>query len=325
MGDATRQANRKKKTTRLIATYALFGAAVIALSLYLVFRGRDRMQYELPELDRIDIETIDAVEIVRPETTVDLAKTDGIWRITPQMYKADSGQVEMLLRSVSSLEATDLVSVSENYSLYDLDEDSRIQITAFRDGKIVRQFDLGKRSASYNHTFVKIQGDPRIFQADGDFRRNFDKTVDALRDLQVMALDADTITKITARKPDEVIALSKNLEPAGDSDSESEDTEQIAVWRTGNGEEWDGEKIDDLLDRVSDLECMKYFGGDESELGDPILTVELEGDKQYSLTIYPYQDETGHPARSSENDYVFYLSSWNRDNIVKVFEPEEEE
>ena len=315
MGDLTRQANRRKKTTRLVATYVLFGAAVLSLSLYLVFRGRDRMQYELPELDRIDIETIDAVEIVQLETTVNLAKADGIWSITPQMYKADSGQVDMLLRSVSSLEATDLVSVSENYRLYDLDEDSRIQITAFGDGKIVRKFDLGKRSASYNHTFVKIQGDPRIFQADGDFRGNFDKTVDALRDLQVMSLDVDTITEITAHKPEEVIALY----------SETEDTEQMVVWKTGTGEEWDREKIDDLLDRVSDLECMKYFGGDESELGDPILTVELKGDKQYSLAIYPYQDETGHPARSSESDYVFYLSSWNRDSIVKVFEPEEEE
>lgn len=339
-----------KKNVRMVIGYAVLGLIVVVLALYLVLRKRDLMQYELPPLPAMEMDDVDGIELLQENQETKVVKTDDEWRIDPEGYKADDGEILQLLRRINSLELMDLVSVAGNYNRYDLDEDSRIRVIAYDGEEIVRQFDVGKRAATYNHTFVTIEGDKRVFHADGDFRRNFDKTKDALRDLQVLTFDPEEITEIVAYHSKGSTTLVKSMEKIvpedeasesasdetddgasesesdrADSDDESgaDEVEQV-VWRDDSGEAWEIEKMDDMLDRLHDLECIKYFKGDESTLGEPIFSMVLKGQKEYELVIYEHQEE-GHPARTSENEYTFYISSWNRDNLIKMFEEPEEE
>ena len=329
---------KKQKRLRALVSYGLLGCAVLALALYLGLRGRDRMQYQLPGLAEIDTAEIDSLELVTPDTVLTIHKEDGGWLLQPEGYKADPESIDAMMRMIGELEVTDLVSTSENFGLYDLDPEARIQIVASLAERVLRRFYIGKRSPTYNHTYVTLDGDTRVFQARGDFRRDFSKTKEELRELLVMAFDKQLAMEITARTPNEVIALTKT---AVSVDSETQETEQKSqtaedsgteentqaeetlVWTTATGTQWDPEQIDDLLQRMSHLECMKYLP-DSTGLGEPILVVEVTADKLYTLSIYAYQEEAGHPARSSESGYAFYLSAWNRDNIVEVFEPQDD-
>ena len=322
----------RNKTLRTVIGYAVLGLIVVVLLLYIFLRSRDRMQYELPALPPMEIEEVDGLELAQLDKTVNVAKKDGEWRIQPEDFKADDSEMLQLLRRINSLTLMDLVSVAENYNRYDLDENSRIRVTTYNGEEIVRQFDVGKRSATYNHTYVAIRGDTRVFHADGDFRRNFDKTKDALRDLLVLSFDLEEISEITATNSEGTTRLVKTMEKAvpeesqeeetSDSEESTEEIEQV-VWRDEAGEAWEIELMDDMLDKLHNLDCMKYYKGDEASLGDPVLTIQLQGKKLYELKIYGQQEE-GHPARSSENEYTFYVSSWNRDNLVKMFGDEEE-
>ena len=58
--------------------------------------------------------------------------------------------------------------------------------------------------------------------------------------------------------------------------------------------------------------------------GEPILVLEIKSSKLSTLTLYQ-SGEGGYPSTSSENDYPFFLSTWNGDKITEVFEEEEEE
>ena len=299
----------------------------MGISLYLILRRSDRMQYELPSLPPIDMEQLDYVELVTNDRTVKLVKNGGEWRLEPEGYKADSSEVTQLLRSISSLTLTDLVSITENYRRYDLEEGTRIRVTAYQSEELVRQFDVGKQSPSYNHTYVAIRDDKRVFQANGDFRGNFDKTKDDLRDLLVLTFDKEKIIEIGVKTDEKSLRLTKTATQASktssDDGTESEEQEKT-VWQTETDETWNTETIDNLLEQLSNLECMQYYKGDESSLESPIIELNLIGADNYQLKIYSQQEEK-HPARSSQNDYTFLLSSWNRDTIVRAFEIDDEE
>lgn len=305
-----------QKTRRAVINYSILGIIIVALSLYLAFRRSDRMQYELPILSSIEEEDIDQIEMRTQARDIDLTKSEGEWRLGPEGFLAESSKVSQILRTISSLTLTDLVSVSGNHERYELDEQSRIRVKAYVNNKIVRQFDIGKRAPSYSHTYVMIKGDERIFQAKDDFRTSFDKTKDDFRDLLVLSFDKVKITEVSVRKDDLTLRLTKTV-------SQTSGEEEV-LWQTETGENWDSETIDKLLDQLSNLKCTKYYKGDESSLADPVIALNIIGEDSNTIEIYPEQD-AGHPARSSDNEYTFLLSSWNRDTIVQAFDNDEQE
>jgi hypothetical protein len=238
------------------------------------------------------------------------------WQIQPEGFRADRAAIEEMIKTVAELQLTELVSVTGNYSRYDLDEQSRIRVTAFKNDKVLRRFDLGKRSPTYNHTFIRIDGDDRVFQTPGNPGAVFGLSKDDLRDRLVLSFDPDTITEIRAEGPGWAVNLSRTPEETSQNQGFSGEKKRFS-WRAETGEEWEAGLIDELLNTLSDLDAFRYREQGDRD-GKPVFTILLKGKKPYTLEVFARQDNL-YPARSSESEYPFTLFFAITENIITVF------
>jgi hypothetical protein len=310
--NALKEANMKLKKEYLILT-----AVMVALILYLALHRSNRTHYTLPEISSIPGKHISKIEFEKADGTVVLNKKDNSWHIGPKEYPADSDKIEDILNIIENLRVTALVSESKNYVRYDLNPDKKIHIKAWQGKSLIREFDIGKPAATYQHTFVKLAEDPNVYHARGDFRQKFDPTVEDLRDKTVLLFVQKDLREIKIVGDKKIVAL--DLEQVVTADGEKKDAADKAgkssgpqaSWVDANGKKVDAVKVGRLLGFLNRLECEAYM--DDSKKDDfkhPIYTVTLQGAKEYTLSIFikKNKDEKTYPAVSSENDYPFLLS-----------------
>lgn len=307
-----------KRRRRAIISYAVFGSIVIALVLYLIFRQRDQMQYELPQVTRLNTESIDNIKIKHGEyESFEIIKATEEWKILPEGYRADPDLIADIVKEIAGFRVSDLVSTTQHYERYELDPENRIWIEAKDSGNIVREFEIGKEAPSYNHTYAKLPDDSRVFHAVGNLRNTFDKDKQALRDKLVLSFDKELVANLSISMGEKQFRLYRSVEEKNaTSESEASTTE---VWTADDGTIWETEKITDLLDRLYNLECSGYIEDESANLGEPQVAIEIRAES--SLVFYLF-DETddGFSCRSTFTPYPFYISSWQGENILKTFE-----
>ncbi len=141
---------------------------------YLFLRQKDRLTYELPQLEKIDTQAVVKMTVTGPKGNLLLEKKAEQWQLMPQEHPADAPKIDAMLATIGNLTVTTVVSEKSNDARYDLDPDHRIEVTAWNDKEVVRQFSLGKAADTFRHTFVKLPEDNRIFHARDNFRDRFD-------------------------------------------------------------------------------------------------------------------------------------------------------
>lgn len=305
--------------------YFILVAIILSIALYLILRNPDRTHYKLPKVPHVAKTDISKIEISKPDTTIVLKRKDKKWYIAPEGYLANTDEVEKMLDSIEKLFVTTLVSESKNYSLYDLDDDHKITVKAWAGEALRREFNVGKTASSYQHTFLKLSGDDRVYHARGNFRSNFDQTVESLRDKTVLSFNRSEIQEIQIAKGKEVIAFNRTQVPGkvstgkeDDADSQPE-AESKTVWQTADGKEGDETKLNRLLNTLSNLRCEKYIDNQKKEdFTDPVYTFQLKGAQEYDLSIFAKKDKSSksYPAVSSENDYPFLLPEWQTKSLM---------
>ena len=305
-------AREKQRRTQQIVVYCVFGAVIALLTFYLVFRRTERVRYDVPDTPTIAEERIDTI-VVRSVTNkeIEIRRQGEAWVILPNEYKVDSKRIDEMLESLASFEITELVSEAENYALYDLDEDSRFDVRALDSGNSIVEFAVGKRSPSYNHTYVTLPGDTKIYQAPGNLLDAFNKDSSGLRDKHVFQIDPDTIARIGVTTPDESFRLYKSIESSDESTSES------VRWKSDDENEWDPEAIESALGRLKDLSCQRYVE-DDVDLGSPSLVLELQGEETHQFFLFDKVDSSFR-ARSSQTPYAFEISSYQAEQIIETF------
>lgn len=310
--------------------YLILVVLILGLSLYLVLHKRDKSHYQLPELPQVVKKDIKKVEISKDDTTIVLNKKDNGWHIVPQGYPADASQVERMLDVIEQLSLTALVSESKNYERYNLNEDNKVIVKAWSGDTVRQEFEIGKAAMTSQHTFVKLSGDHRVYQARGNFRSNFDMNADNLRDKMVLAFDPGDIQKIRFSKGEKSIAFTrKQISPEitsseGEKAQSSQGATEEATWQSDDGKRGDATQLNRILTTLSKLRCEKYLDDrTKADLSDPIYVIQLESIKEYSLTVFAKIDESSsnYPAASSYNDYPFLLPSWQVNDLMK--NPEE--
>ncbi len=307
--------------------YLILLAVIIGACLYLYLKDRDRVNYRLPEPEPVEKAKISKIEIRRPQPeTVTIEKIDGQWRISPAGYAADEAQVKEMLDAVSRLTLTALVSDSGDYDRYDLTEASAILVTAWSgDGTVVRELTVGKRAASYHHTFVRVGDDPCVYHAGGSLHDMFDKTVDDLRDKTVLSFEKETIGRVSIAMAGETLELEKQptTAPSPEAEASGEKAlpeEQETAWRSVDGQPVDQSAIEDLIGELSSLRCGGFLPEEKEEaLTDPDYRITLAGEKAYTLSLFslPEEDESDYAGISSENKSVFSLSEYQAGLIMK--------
>jgi hypothetical protein len=314
--------------------YIILTAVIAALVLYLTFRKTDRAHYELPEIPKIDAKAITKLEIENAGKTIVLNKKDATWHIGPEAYPADTETVDDMLEIIASLAVKALVSESENYNRYDLNE-KKITVKAWSGETLKREFDIGKPASTYQHTFVRLKGDPNVYHARGYFRRQFDHTADDLRDKTVLSFKKDDITEIAVLTEGRTIVIgrkdaSETKDTAKDASGKPADDAKDIVWQRADGKTAKTEVVEKFISYFSDLACEGYIEGVKKEdFKDPLHSITLKGGGEHSLSVFSKKnpDEKDNPAVSSQNAYPFLLSDSKIDYIKKsitdMFKPED--
>jgi hypothetical protein len=315
----------KEVNMKLKKEYFILAAILVALILYLALHRSNRTNYQLPELSEVSGKHISKLEITTAGNSIIFNKKDNTWHIEPKGYRVDSTKVKNILDIIEKLKLTALVSESKNYVRYDLRNDKNIQVKAWQGKTLLREFDIGKAAPTFKHTFVKLPDDPNVYHARGDFRRDFDRSVNDFRDKTVLSYSQNTIHGIKLVHEKKTISLSrkeipetlpeKKDEPAAKA---SKELKTKTVWEDTKGQEVAPDKISSLLSFLSSLECERYLDDLKKEgFENPIYTVTLNGEKEYLLLVFAKKDKNAknYSAISSENESPFSLSDTQVDNI----------
>ena len=296
--------------------YIILAAIIVVLSAYLVLHREGTAPVDLPVLEDLSQVDLSKIEIAKAGKTITLERQDGAWVVGADKFPADENQVKAMVTHIKDLKITALVSEAENYARYDLDDEHKIKVTAYGNGKVLRTFDVGKAASSYRHTFVRMDKDKRVFHAEENFRDALDKSDDGLTDKKVLACDPEKITGIKADMDKTSYGFERKKEAVPVASAEKQDGEKKApqtldLWADASGKEMDKTKITDFIMLFSNLNCDRYIKGSKKEdFKDPLLHVSLSGDKTLSLSIFNKpDDQEGFPAVSSETPFPFTLSA----------------
>ena len=319
--------------------YLILILIIAALSTYLLIRSSDRTRYQLPELGGLKQSDINKIEISKSGNSLILEKRDNQWYIEPAGYLADKTKVKAMLNVFESLALTALVSESKDYNRYDLNAEKRITVKAWQQGTLKRNFDIGKAAPSFRHTFVRLDGDSRVYHARDNFRSKFDLTIDDLRDKTVLSFKTTDIQQVQIIKDQASVKLVRSevpVSPSATQPQKSESAPAAAVkfeWQDDDGQKANEQNLNRLLTTLGDLKCADYINDRSKDtFSAPIYTAKLKGIQDHQLEIFAKlkKDDKNYPAVSSDSDYPFWLSETkvqqimiNPEEMIKKPEPEE--
>ena len=279
------------------------------LALYLIFRNTNRIQYELPTVATVNAEEIKTIRIVSERNgIVEVRRSGETWTVGSEAYPINDTHLNDMLEAIEDFSLSELVSTAEYYERYELDDENKFELLISGDKDTLLRFDIGKRSPSYNHTYIRLSGDDRVFQAQGNLRSTFDKDIDALRDKLVFSIDPANVMSVGVTANDDSYRVYRTVE------------DDTSVWNSDDETEWDAEAISSALDRLAKLECQAFLDDEEiQELGSPSFVLEVQEENSHQLYFYDETDSS-YRARSSQSPYAFTLSSYSAKQIREAFD-----
>ena len=277
------------------------------------------IRYKLPTVAGLDKESIDKMVFESRERSITMMKTeDGGWVIMPDRFPADPSKTGSMLSAIAGLRITELISKQQAYDRYDLDNDGRMELTAYSGENVVRNFYIGKTSSTSSHTYVTLSGDPNIYGAQGDLRTLFDKEVDELRDKEIMSFNRQEISEIVLETKGETVIITKEMRtPQGAEEGAAPEEVWMANVSTVPVPE---NTINDILGTMSGLVCEEFIkdaAKAEYEEKTPMYRITARGNKDYVLTIFDHPGDNKYPAYSSVSDYPFLLIGWKTTRMMK--------
>ena len=185
-------------------------------------------------------------------------------------------------------------------------------------------FDIGKTSPTHQHTFVKLNKTPQIYNAEGNFKQQFTKQVSDLRDKVVMQIAKQGINEITLtdrHKRTMMLMLKKESEiPLVTGTNKQQAAPPKETWKTDKGKEAKENEINDILDTLANLTCSKFINDKTiADYKNPIYTIILKGAEEHSISIYKKIDDDNFPAVSSKRKYPFVIPKNQADKLMKKF------
>ncbi len=153
--------------------YTALTAVIICLAGLLLARQGRQDRLRPPRLPEIDRQAVTKIKLSTAQKTIELVRENDSWKILPGKFRADRDRVQELLNALAGVELTALVSESGNFDRYQLGEQGRTRVEAFAGKRLVRALDIGRTAPTGRHTFVRPEGDKRVFHARGVLRPLF--------------------------------------------------------------------------------------------------------------------------------------------------------
>ena len=279
----------------------ILSAAAVLLLVYIIFRSGGNINYVLPVLPALTGDDVTAITAEGDGVSLRFEKSGGQWKIQPEGWEAAQATLDSIAKTIADLKPVDLISTAGKPEQYDLDEESRITVTAAGGGDVLRKFYAGKVSSAGIYTYVLFPGDDNIYSVRGDLRGRLGADAESFREKEILRLPRGQISRFVLMGADGTSAA------VGLKDG---------VWTGEEGFEADSAAVDSMIPSLSPLRCTDFI---DTPAGTPawILTAETaEGD--FTLEIWD-KTEDGYPARSSSNGYPVMLTQYTTENVLRVF------
>lgn len=309
--------------------YIILIILIIGLIAYLGLKKDNQVHYELPTIPQMDTTRIDRVEISKADRLVVLNKGENGWTVTDKKFSANPEDIEQMIGTLKAIKLSALVSEAKDLARYELNDTHAVKVKALAGKEAVRSFVIGKTAPSQNHTFIYLDDKDRtVYQANGNFKSQFDKESADFRDKKVLEFDPAGVKKVTLEKQGQIVTLIKSQTPKT-TDQEKDETKKDLIekkplheestWKKEDGSVTDQKTISDLLSSLSKLECQAFLDEDKAarlkEI-QPSCKILLENDKTFILNLFNKNENQDVEGSCSYTPYAFTLTSYKAEDIV---------
>ncbi len=309
--------------------YIILIILIIGLITYLGLKKDNQVHYELPTIPQVDTTRIDRVEISKADRLVVLNKGENGWTVTDKKFSANPEDIEQMIGTLKAIKLSALVSEAKDLARYELNDTHAVKVKALAGKEAVRSFVIGKTAPSHNHTFIYLDDKDRtVYQANGNFKSQFDKESADFRDKKVLEFDPAGVKKVTLEKQGQIVTLIKSQTPKT-TDQEKDETKKDLIekkplheestWKKEDGSVTDQKTISDLLSSLSKLECQAFLDEDKAarlkEI-QPSCKILLENDKTFILNLFNKNENQDVEGSCSYTPYAFTLTSYKAEDIV---------
>lgn len=298
---------------RINKEYVLLALLIASTLGYLIYQKADRIHYRLPKTAPLKPDEITSMEIAHDGGTTILRKAaGGTWIIEPAGWKADPAKIGEMKEAMAGLAITDLVSETGDYARYRLDGRNRGVIRAYAGKRIVRDLFVGKAAPTYNHTYVMLPGDERVYLAGGDLGRLFMAPAGEIRDMLVFSVSSPEVVELRIEHEGAKAVLTRS--PAQGRGKAAQEIQ----WKNESGSRVDKADVDGLLAALAKIYCGEYLADSEKgALKAPVTTIEVMGPSRAVLSVY--EEKNGKiPAVSSQNPSPFVMPDYKHEEIKKA-------
>ncbi len=285
--------------------YILLLVIVVASALYLFFQRDSRINYEIPKFDKITKDEILKISIQDSNNSLEVKKEGDGWQLLPEGYKGDNPAIDSLVSQIVDITIMDLVSDSENYKRYNLDDGNSISIKVYNSEGLIREFTLGKSTSNSIYSYIRLKDKKGVYSVKGDLTGTMKTNPDDLRDKQVLDFTFEDINEVELNKGNDKLNLTSRKE------------EDKTSWLLDGKVIENSDEINSNLDWFSDLSCSEYL---ETVSNDSLIaSFKFIGNGDHSISIHE-KVERGYSATSSFSKYPFIISQYQVDNVLKLFE-----
>jgi hypothetical protein len=176
---------------------------VAAVGSYIYFQElpQARKEAEKEKLVGVADDAVTGIELVYPDRTIALAKSDAGWRLTkPVDAPADEPVVKSLLTAVTGAQVQkSLDDVPGDLAPFGLDKPTTTIVVTTKDGPLP-PIHIGKNTAIGAKTYVRKGDERKIYLTASTIQTNVNKQARDLRDKQLLAFQDDDVQRVEIAK-----------------------------------------------------------------------------------------------------------------------------
>ncbi|MCX8122884.1 MAG: DUF4340 domain-containing protein [Spirochaetes bacterium] len=303
---------------------------IVLLAGYLVFNTlTTKTIKKLPAIK----DPITELVLKKGESIIIIKKDGDSWKVNE--FEGDKNVIANMENKIKDLKVTDLVSDKPHYERFELDSAHAIHVQAKSNGQTVRDFYIGKKGSTYRHTYVRFEGDPKVYLAEDTLDSYFNKTVDDLRNKDIVQIDIAKIELVKLWYKNATLTLQKTIvekkkESSGQDKDKQGQIEKEEQWTCKEypNVKLDNDKVKEILYTFDPLKAYSFPEIDAKSLTGKIASVSVtvkqddntKKSEEITLVIHKEFENNRYLCTSSKTKYVFTLDEWRAKRVFKTLQ-----
>lgn len=307
---------------------------IVVLAGYLVINKLPtRTPVKLPDVKSPITELV----LKKGESVILIKQDKDSWKLNE--FEGDKNVIANMINKIKDLRVTDLISDKPHYERYELDSAHAIRVQAKCNGQIVRDVYIGKKGSTYRHTYIRFEGDPKVYLAEDTLDSYFNKTVDDLRNKDIVQLDIAkieqiklwyknstlTLNKVLVEKKMEKENTAKQKDAQKDGKDERIEKEEQWISKEYPGLTINSDKVKEILYTFDPLKAYSFPDIDAKTITGKVASIAVtvkddnsQNKEEIILVVHKEFENSRYLCTSSKSPYPFTLDEWRAKRVFKT-------